>query len=201
MKAIVERCHSTADIGMRFIPLDINSLRLVLFTDASFANADNLKSQIDFVLVLADGSDNANIIHYGSSRCKRVTRPVIAAELHALIYGFDNAYVAKEVIDEVLGLQIPIDGYVDSKTLFNIVAKQGITLEKRLQIDVFSIRESHKKGELRYLGCIPGTENVADGLTKGIVTNSHPLWKLIISNKLQVQPQGWVDGTRVSNIV
>lgn len=57
--------------------------------------------------------------------------------------------------------------------------KQESTLEKRLQIDVFSSHESHEKGDLRYLGWIPGTENVADGLAEGIVTNAHPLWKLM----------------------
>lgn len=44
----------------------------------------------------------------------------MAAELYALIYGFDNAYFAEEVIHEILSLQIPIDGYVDSKILLNI---------------------------------------------------------------------------------
>ena len=72
MKEIVNRCHSTADVGLKFIPMDKESLRLALFTDASFANNDNLKSQLGFVLVLVDGNGRACIIHYGSSRCKEL---------------------------------------------------------------------------------------------------------------------------------
>ncbi len=126
--------------------MDENTLRLVLFTDASFANSDNLKSQIGFVLALADASGNANIIHYGSSRYKRVTRSVLAAEVHALVYGFDNAFVARDILKEILGRDIPIDGIVDSRTLFNEIAKNSTTEEKRLQIDVHALRESHESG-------------------------------------------------------
>lgn len=39
---VVLRCHDTADKGLTFVPLDLSSIRLVLFTDASFANNSNL---------------------------------------------------------------------------------------------------------------------------------------------------------------
>lgn len=39
---------------------------------------------------------------------------------------------------EITGLKITIQVLVDSKTLFNIMAELAGTLEKRLQIDVFS---------------------------------------------------------------
>jgi len=74
-----------------------------------------------------------------------------------------------------LGIGIPFDGYVESKTLFNVVAKHGKILKKRLQIDIFAIREIHTRGELRYLAWIPGTDNAADGLTKGHFSDVHPL--------------------------
>ena len=87
-----------------------------------------------------------------------------------------------------------MDVYLDSRTVFNIIAKDGTTLEKRLQIDAHALRESYARGELRSIAWIPGTENVADGLTKGLIGSSHPLWKLIVSNKLCVAPLGWVGG-------
>lgn len=192
---IIKWCHETSAIGLTFVPLDKSSLRLMLFTDASFANANKLKSQIGFILVLADASNNANIIHYGSMCCKRVTRSVMAAELLALVHGFDNAYLAQHILQEILDQDIPIDGFVDSRTVFNVVAKSSATLEKRLQIDVNSLRESHGKGELRCLSWIPGSENYADGLTKHSIDSTHPLWSLIKTNKVDVNPQGWIENT------
>ena len=139
LSMIIKHCYETCDVGLSYVPLDRNSVRLVLFTDASFANAKDLKSQIGFVLVALDKNMNANIVHYGSSRCKRTTRSVMAAEVHGLTFGWDNAFVVKAMLEEVLGTKIRIDVYVDSKTLFNVIVKYSTTMEKRLQIDVAAI--------------------------------------------------------------
>lgn len=70
--------------GLNFVKLDINRLRLYIFTDASFANNKDFSSQIGYVLVLADSSNQANLIHWSSTKCKRVTRSVLASELYAM---------------------------------------------------------------------------------------------------------------------
>jgi hypothetical protein len=49
--------------GLKFVKLDINTLQLFAFIDASFANNKDLSSQIGYILVLLDGSNKANIIH------------------------------------------------------------------------------------------------------------------------------------------
>ncbi len=65
-----------ADRDIRFVQLDFISLKLVVFTDASFANNLNLTSQIGYVICLADQFNKVNIIHWSSTKCKRVTRSV-----------------------------------------------------------------------------------------------------------------------------
>ena len=192
MSTIAARCHQTQNVGLRFVPLDTSSLRIALFTDASFANNKAKKSQMGFVIVLCDSNGDANILYYGSTACNRVTRSVMAAELLGLVYGFDNAYLLQHMLTEILGYTVPVDAYADSKIVFDIIAKRGPTLEKRLQIDAHALRESHLKGELRILAWIEGKDNVADGLTKSLINSKHPLWKLITTNKLETKPQGWV---------
>lgn len=200
LNKLIEWCHETCEFEMQYVPLQKDTLRLLLFTDASFANADKLRSQIGFVLVLADDQLNGNIIHYGSVHCKRVTRSVMAAELLALVYGFDQAYVAQDILQQIIGVQVPIDGFIDSKTVFNVVAKAGATLEKRLQIDVSALRESHDRNELRCLSWIPGHENYADGLTKDTFSAEHPLWNLMKTNKVNIHPQGWIEENSRSSL-
>lgn len=78
----------------------------------------------------------------------------MAAVIFGFAYGFDNSLVTKSVLDEVLGLSVPLDTFVDSQTLFNVVAKFSKTLEKRLQIDVLSVREAHDNNEIRSLAWI-----------------------------------------------
>lgn len=190
---ITKRARETSEIGLNFVELDLDSLQYFLFTDASFANASNGASQIGFVLCLADSSGKANIVHFGSQRCKRVTRSVMAAELLALNYGFDNAYLGKKMLEEIFELEIPLKVFIDSRTVFNTVTKGSSTLEKRLQIEAYALRQSYNRGELNQLSWIPSEQNIADALTKGLPSIDHALYRVMKTNKLHVQKLGWVD--------
>ena len=194
LKQIVNYCHDTKKIGLRFVSLDVSSLRIVLFTDSSFANGPDLSSQLGFIIVLMDDSGSANVVHYGSHKSRRITRSVMAAELLALVTGFDNAFVVKYTVDEMLGRNIPVDVFVDSRTTFNCVAKHAPTLEKRLQIDVNALRQSHSVGEIRCIGWIPGHLNPADGLTRErCIDGNHALFRLMKSNEVIIQAEGWAE--------
>src|SRR2546421_12328507 len=90
--------------GLTFIPLNIHSLNLIIFTDASFANNKDLSSQIGFVIILTDQNQTTNIIHWSLIKCKRVTRSVLASELYALAHGFNIGAVIKLTIQKILGI-------------------------------------------------------------------------------------------------
>ena len=49
--------------GLKFIKLNINTLQLLVFTDASFANNKDLSSQIGYILILTNTIKKANIVH------------------------------------------------------------------------------------------------------------------------------------------
>lgn len=86
-------------------------------------------------------------------------RSVSAAELHALTYGFGNAFVIREVAAEIIGRRFELEVYVDSKTFFELVAKDTYSYEKRLQIDIHGIRESYTNGEVTRFGWISVSES------------------------------------------
>lgn len=96
------------------------------FTDSSFGNAANLASQAGFIIVLADQDNHANVLHFGSKNCRRVTRSVMVAELLALVNGYDEAYYVRHAVCEMLGSEQPLDVYVstyissDSRTTFTV---------------------------------------------------------------------------------
>jgi hypothetical protein len=191
MNALVGIGHDTAKEGLRFVKLDESTLRIVVMCDASFANADGCKSQLGFVVLLVDGQNRANIVHYGSQRCTRVTRSVMAAELHGLIVGYDNAIFVSEMVSLILGRHVDIVVMLDSKTVFDTVTRLSNTLEKRLQIDAYALQEAHRSGELTELVWIPSHENCADALTKTPWQPDSALRKLMSSNQLRVTPTGW----------
>ena len=85
--------------GLRYVPLNLTNMKLFVFVDASFANNKDLTSHIGYVIVLGgeegdltDSSEmTGNIIHWSSTKCKRVTRSVLASEIYAMAHGVDIA--------------------------------------------------------------------------------------------------------------
>ena len=136
------------DRGLRFVRLDISTLTLMVFTDASFANNQDLSSQIGYVIVLADATNKANIIHWSSTKCKRVTRSVLASELYAMAQGFDVGAVIKSSVENILNILLPMVVCVDSKSLYDCLVKLGTTQEKRLMVDVMCLRQSYERREI-----------------------------------------------------
>lgn len=178
--------------GLRFIHLNIDTLRLVVFTDASFANNRDLSSQIGFVITLADDSNKANIIHWSSLKCKRVTRSILASELYAVAHGFDTAIVLKSTIEKILQRNnLPLILCTDSKSLYDCLVKLGTTQEKRLMVDLMCIHQSYERRQITEIRWIDGKSNPADAMTKG-----HPcsaLTRLIDTNMINITPFGWVE--------
>lgn len=193
LEKVIDFLKDTKDFKMVFTPLKLDTARLVLISDASFANARGLKSQLGYIIALVDDDGNCNIIHWGSNRCRRIARSVLAAEVHGLVLGFDYVFIIQKLAEELLGRQVKVEAYTDSKTLFNVIAKDGATTERRLQIDIFALKESYERGELSRIGWIPGKSNVADALTKDMIGTSSPLWKLLTTNSIDLQPLGWAD--------
>lgn len=89
-------------------------MRLVVLSDASFAFAPNLKSQIGYVMLMADNSRCANTVHYALGRYHRLLRSVMAAEVHSLVHALDMGMVVKKTLSELLHLNVEMETYVDS---------------------------------------------------------------------------------------
>ena len=150
---------------MKYVKLDRNDLQLVVFTDSSFANNRDLSSQIGYIVCLAD-STSANTIHWSSVKCKRVTRSVLAAELYGVAHGFDIGAVIKATLTKLLQRDVPLILCTDSKSLYNCLVKLGTTREKRLMIDVISLRQTYERREVTEIKWTHGCNNPADSMTK-----------------------------------
>ncbi|KAI1002042.1 hypothetical protein K3495_g6161 [Podosphaera aphanis] len=74
------------------IALQLDGAALYAFVDGSHANNDDLSSQIRFVLAIGNekpGNDSfifsGNIVHYNSTKSKRVTRSVLGSEIYGMV--------------------------------------------------------------------------------------------------------------------
>lgn len=190
------------DRGLRMVPIDLTTAKLMIFTDGSFANNKDLSSQIGFLMMLVneDRSDSqfeitGNLIHYTSIKCKRVTRSVLASEVYGMMAGFDTGISTADTIRMItsrLGLPaIPVVICTDSRSLYECLSKLGTTDEKRLMIDVMALRESYEKREIEEFRWIDGKDNPADAMTKATPNNA--LERFINTNQLMIRVEGYVD--------
>jgi hypothetical protein len=177
--------------GLRFVPLDKNSLKLVVFTNSSFANNKDNTSQIGFVIAIADKNNNANIIHWSSIKCKRVTRSVLASELYGMAHGFDHGAVIKATIEKILQINLPLILCTDSKSLYECLVKLGTTQEKRLMVDLMCLRQSYERRLITEIKWIDGNSNPADAMTKSKPCQA--LRDLIDTNKVNLSTIQWVE--------
>ena len=94
---------------------------------------------------------------------------------------------------------IPLIIYTDSYSLYECLVKLGTTTEKRLIIDIISLRESYKNREIAEIRWINGTDNPADAITKASPNNT--LETLISTNRLTIRIEGWVQRKEIDTPV
>jgi hypothetical protein len=177
---------------LRFVFLNRNQLRLIIFIDAAFANTIDLHSQIDYVICLTDDV-HTNLIHWSSIKCKRVIRSVLAAELYAMINDFDVEAIIKSIIEQMLHIFLSLNLLTDSKSLFDCLIKLETTSEKRLMIDLMCLRQSYERREIAKIRWIDENINLADAMTKSKFCNA--LIKLIDINIIELKITEWIERT------
>ena len=147
--------------------LDISSLRIVGFSDASFASNSDLTSQLGYVCFLSDATEAVTIIAFKSYKARRVTRSVIAAEVVSFSEMFDCCFTLAEDLRSIMQVKfIPVQLYTDSESQFDVIYKGTRTAEKRLMLDMAVAKEGFRKKEISDIGFVRSNDNVADGLTK-----------------------------------
>jgi hypothetical protein len=188
--------------GLRFISLPLPETKVFVFVDGSFANNEDLSSQIGYLVTIGTekirvGSFQwtGNLIGYSSTKCKRITRAVLASELYSMVAGVDIAISLSttfNLICKQLGISsFPTIVCTDSFSLYECLVKLGTTSEKRLMIDILALRQSYERRELAEIRWIDGDSNLADAMTKA--TPNRALEQLVSTNTIEVKVQGYVD--------
>jgi hypothetical protein len=180
--------HSIRELN--FVSLNINSLKLMIFIDASFANV-NRHSQIDYVICLIDDLNKANIIHWFSTKCKRIIRSVLTTELYAMTHEFDSDSMIKSIIERNLNIFLSMILLIDSRSLYDCLIKLDITSEKRLMIDLMCLRQSYQRRKVKKIRWIDEESNSVDVMTKS--NSCQALSRLIDTNVIDLRVSEWVE--------
>ena len=145
---------------------DIESCRIVVFTDASLNNIAGGATQGGYLVFLANTKNSrCSLISYRSQKIKRVARSTLAAEALACSDGEDAAFLMQNILHEIVGKVVPIDVYTDNRSLVDARYSTKAVADRRLLVEIGYLRDLtlDTSISLRWISTI---QQVAGCLTK-----------------------------------
>lgn len=138
----ITHVHKNPSRGLLQRRLDPATLHFRVYSDASFADNEDLSTQLGFLVLLCDGMDRSNILHYSSHKSRRVVRSVMGEETYSMADGTAFTLTIRYDLQKMLYTNLTVRLYTDSHCIFDVITKNTTTTEKRLMIDVQAMREA-----------------------------------------------------------
>lgn len=150
---------------------DLSHLKIVAYSDASFANLTDGGSQGGYIIFLVGNNHKYTPITWQSKRIRRVVKSTLAAETLAMVDMSEACLFYRKLLLEILQLKdepenIKIICKTDNSCLFDSVHSSTQILDKRLRIEMAILREMLERKEIAEFSWIPTNGQVADCLTK-----------------------------------
>lgn len=179
--------------GLRYKPLNIDTIHMRVYADASLRSNDDLSSQLGYLVLLCDKDNRCHILDYGSKKSRRVVRSIMGGELYALTDAFDISRTLSIDVSKAIGKPVSLHMFTDSKQVFDVITRGKRPTKRRLAIDICAAREAYSNREIERVGLVRGNDNPADALSK---IGSRYGWSDIIEKGVDHTPvQEWIDRT------
>ena len=169
MNKIIKNLQSEPGISLTFRAVNLNEMKLKVYSDSAYGNLPNHGSQCGYIIFLSDNEGKVdNPTTWKSVKIDRVCQSALGAEGLGFVKAVDHAIFLQKTVqlminDETGG--IPIEGYTDNKSLVEILHKTKDPEEKKLICSIAPIRDSIDRGEIT-VSRITSKEMPADILTK-----------------------------------
>ena len=145
----------------------IESCSLECYSDASFANLPDSGSQGGMILFLQDSYGVKCPIYWQSRKIRRVVKSTLAAETLALVDCAEAAVFIRQIIRDICKAgDLPINCYIDNKSLLDTLHSKKNVDDKRLRIDLAVVDEMLHKKEINSVSWVDTSHQLADCLTK-----------------------------------
>ena len=155
--------------SIKFPSLDLSTIRVVTYSDASYGNLPDGSSQGGHIVFLSDSSGKCVPITWSSVKIRRIARSTLASECMALQDATDAAILISSLLSEMLyegQKPIKIIAKTDSRGLHTALYSTKAVQDKRLRVDIASLREMLERQELDQVCWIQSSDQLADCLTK-----------------------------------
>lgn len=168
----------------------MDTVKVVGFADASFANNHDLSTQLGHIVFLCDSTGNAAPIALKSYKSRRVVRSAMPGKVTAFSGMFDVAVTLAKELRSIYDRTIPLRLLTDSKALFGIISKVSRTSEKRMMLDIAAAREVFRDRIISDTFFVRSSNNLANGLTKSM--QQAALQLALRTGKIYARPEQWI---------
>ena len=156
-----------SEVHLKFPCLEnLGTAKIIVYSDASFNNLPKGGSQGAHMILLSDKNQQTAPIQWQSKRIKRVVKSTLAAECLALHDAVDNAFYLKNVVSELLKIDMEIHCFVDNNSLVDNVHSSTNVEDKRLVLDMNALKEMLEREELHSIRWVSGKRQISDVMTK-----------------------------------
>ena len=162
--AKVQQQHSY----LHFSRLDLSSLQIRVFTDASFNNLPEGGSQEGHIVFLADAHNACCPISWASNRAKRVVRSTLATETLSLNDGTDSAFYLSKLLRSVLPAEDrnpKIVAITDNMSAVAAICSTSSVSDRRLHVEISALGEYQEESRVSFQR-VKGSQQLADVFTK-----------------------------------
>lgn len=109
---------------------------------------------------------NSHVLSFGSRKSRRIVRSAMAGEVFAFTACLYEAFILRDDLEQLRNCRIPLNIFIDSKQMSDVITRTSHPTEQRLLIDIAAARGAHDRQDMSNVGLVQGKDNMADGLTK-----------------------------------
>ena len=186
---IVKKTKSSKNV-LRFSRLgDLSEISVRVYADASFGNqTDKIRSTAGRVILIQNKkTGSVSVASWKTKKIARVCRSVKSAETRALEEAIDDAVNIARLIAEVYNgkvnlkdpAQLPVEGFTDSKSLWESLHNTRQCEEKLLRNSIAGLKELMDMKMIEEVHWVPTNRQLADCMTKRGQTSG---WLLRVGN-------------------
>lgn len=116
---------TTDRVTIKFPKVDVHSVRVVDFFDASFANNEDMSTQLGHTCFMCDNAEKVISICFRSYKERRTSRSAMTREVFAFSDFADNEIKLSAELGTILRHSVQIQLLTDSKSLFLMISLEA----------------------------------------------------------------------------
>ena len=164
LNKVLRQIKST-ESHIKFPSLDIKSISVKTYTDASFNNLPHGGSQGGQLVFITDKEHRSCPIAWNSSKIKLIVRSMLAAETLSLTDGCDTSFYVTQIVNHVYQQNFKNTMITDNKSPLDSIQTTSLINDKRLRVELSALPQMYDRDEIE-IEWTPTSSQIINVLTK-----------------------------------